>query len=119
MAGIVMGISFILRGILISDYIGLVIASFLAFASNAWLVNTLISYTAENFTTKIRTSASGVIEGCSRALAAMGPIIFVVFRPFGFLNLMILIASFSFIAALLMMLYGRRTDQEIIRGTNQ
>src|SRR6476659_5997694 len=106
-----MGISFILRGILITDYTGLVIASFLAFASNAWLVNTLISYTAENFATKIRTSASGIIEGCSRALAATGPIIFVLFRPFGFLNLMIIISLFSFIAALLMMLYGRRTSK--------
>lgn len=110
-AGFVMGISFILRGILITDYTGLVIASFLAFASNAWLVNTLISYTAENFATKIRTSASGIIEGCSRALAATGPIIFVLFRPFGFLNLMIIISLFSFIAALLMMLYGRRTSK--------
>ena len=54
---------------------------------------------------------SGFVEGCSRALAPPGPIIFVLFRPFGFLNVMIVISSFSFIAEFLMMLYGRHTSK--------
>ena len=91
-----MGIAFILRGLLINDYIGLVVASFIAFGSNAWLISSLLVYTSENFPTKIRSSSSGIVEGTSRAFATVGPILFILFEPFGFLNTMVAIADFLF-----------------------
>jgi MFS transporter, putative metabolite:H+ symporter len=98
-SGVIMGFGFILRGFLINDYIGLVIAGFITFAANAWLVSSLLTYTAENFPTKIRSSASGVTEGISRIIGAIGPFVFVFLQPFGFLNVMMGIALFSFVAA--------------------
>ena len=108
-ASSIMSISFILRGFLIDDYIGLVIAGFVAFASNAWLISSLLAYTSESFPTKIRSFGSGIVEGISRGLAAVGPIVFVLLQPYGFLSLMIVISLFSLIAAVMIMLFGLRT----------
>lgn len=98
-AGVIMAIGFIMRGFLAGDYGGLVISGFIAFASNAWLVSNLYTYTAESFPTKMRSFGAGVVEGSGRALSALGPFIFVVLQPFGFLNLMAGISLFSFAAA--------------------
>ena len=53
-AAIIMGFAFILRGLLVHDYIGLGLAGFIGFASNSWLIASLFTYTAENFPTNIR-----------------------------------------------------------------
>jgi MFS family permease len=108
-ASSIMGIAFILRGLLIDNYNGLVVAGFIAFASNAWLISSLLAYTSESFPTKVRSSSSGIVEGISRGLAALGPILFVLFQPSGFLNLMIVIASFSLIASVIITIYGSKT----------
>jgi MFS transporter, putative metabolite:H+ symporter len=98
-AGAVMAAGFILRGLFINDYTGLTAAGFIAFAANAWLVSNLYTYTAESFPTKIRSFGFGTIEGTSRALSSIGPFIFVLMQPFGFLNSMIVISLFCFAAA--------------------
>jgi MFS transporter, putative metabolite:H+ symporter len=105
----IMSIAFILRGFLIDNYNGLVVAGFIAFASNAWLISSLLAYTSESFPTKIRSFGSGIVEGISRGLAALGPIVFIVFQPLGFFNLMIVIASFSSIAVVMITVYGSNT----------
>ena len=92
-----MGFAFILRGLLVHDYIGLGLAGFIGFASNSWLIASLFTYTAENFPTNIRSIASGAVEGIGSALAAIGPIIFVLLHPFGFLSVMTGLASFLFV----------------------
>ena len=53
--------------------------------------------------------SSRIVEGISRGLAALGPILFVLFQPLGFLNLMIVIASFSMIATIIITIYGSKT----------
>ena len=111
-ASTIMSIAFILRGFLIDNYNGLVVAGFIAFASNAWLISSLLAYTSESFPTKVRSFSSGIIEGTSRGLAAVGPILFVLFQPSGFLNLMIIIASFSLIAAVIITIYGSKTSRK-------
>jgi MFS transporter, putative metabolite:H+ symporter len=98
-AGVIMAIGFIMRGFLVGEYGSLVVSGFIAFASNAWLVSNLYTYTAESFPTKMRSFGAGVVEGSGRALSALGPFIFVVLQPFGFLNLMTGISLFSFAAA--------------------
>jgi putative MFS transporter len=108
-ASIVMSCGFILRGFLIENYDGLVVAGFIAFASNAWLISSLLVYTSESFPTEIRSFSAGTVEGISRGLAAIGPIIFVLVRPLGFFNLMVVIASFSVIATAMMIAYGSNT----------
>jgi putative MFS transporter len=108
-ASSIMSIAFILRGLLIDNYNGLVVAGFIAFASNAWLISSLLAYTSESFPTKVRSFSSGIVEGISRGLAALGPILFVLFQPSGFLNLMIVIASFSLIATVIITIYGSKT----------
>jgi MFS transporter, putative metabolite:H+ symporter len=108
-ASSIMSIGFILRGLLIDNYNGLVGAGFIAFASNAWLISSLLAYTSESFPTKIRSSASGIIEGISRGVAALGPIFFVLLRPYGFLNLMVAISLFSLIAVVMIILFGLHT----------
>jgi putative MFS transporter len=108
-ASSIMSIAFILRGFLIDNYNGLVIAGFIAFASNAWLISSLLAYTSESFPTKVRSFSSGIVEGISRGLSALGPILFVLFQPSGFLNLMIVIASFSLIASIIITIYGSKT----------
>ena len=105
----IMSIAFILRGFLIDNYNGLVVAGFIAFASNAWLISSLLAYTSESFPTRVRSFSSGIVEGISRGLAALGPILFVLFQPLGFLNLMIVIASFSMIATVIITIYGSKT----------
>ncbi len=104
-----MSMAFILRGILIDNYNGLVAAGFIAFASNAWLISSLLAYTSESFPTKIRSFASGIIEGISRGVAALGPIFFVLLQPYGFLNLMTAISLFSLIAVIMIILFGMHT----------
>ncbi|HEY7080644.1 MAG TPA: MFS transporter [Nitrososphaeraceae archaeon] len=108
-AALIMGFAFVLRGLLIQDYVVLGIAGFIGFAANAWVLACLFTYTAENFPTRIRSIASGAAEGLGSALAAIGPIIFVLLRPFGFLNVMIGLASFLLAAAAVIILFGNRS----------
>jgi putative MFS transporter len=119
-ASSIMSIAFILRGFLINNYNGLLLSGFIAFASNAWLISSLLAYTSESFPTKIRSFGSGIVEGISRAFAAFGPIFFVLFQPYGFLNLMIAISLFPLVAVIMIMLFGLRTRgkslEEISKG---
>ena len=105
----VMGMAFILRGIFIHDYLGLVISSFMAFGANAWLISNLLTYTTENFPTEIRSTCSGIVEGAGRLIATVGPFVFIMLVTFGFLNLMVGLAAFSFVAAIVVLLLGRNT----------
>jgi putative MFS transporter len=109
MAGVVMAITFIVRGLLVHDYIALAAASFIGFAANSWLTACLFTYTAENFPTRIRSRASGGIEGLGSGLSTLGPVIFVLLQPFGFLNIMVGLASFLFVAAIAIVFFGRRS----------
>lgn len=111
-ACLAMSTGFILRGLLIHDFTGLVLAGFIAFFSNAWLVMALLAYTAENFPTRIRSSAAGIVEGSSRGLAAIAPFIFVMLQPYGFIAVMTGVAAFSLAGAGVMMAFGRRTRGE-------
>jgi putative MFS transporter len=104
-----MSIGFILRGLLVQDYAGLVAAGFVAFFSNAWLITSLLAYTAENFPTRVRSSATGIVEGSSRGIAAIAPFIFVALQPLGFMTVMGGISVFSFIAAGVMLAFGIKT----------
>jgi MFS transporter, putative metabolite:H+ symporter len=115
----IMSISFILRGFLIDNYNGLVAAGFIAFASNAWLISSLLAYTSESFPTKIRSFGSGIVEGISRGIAAVGPIVFVLLQPYGFLNLMVAISLFSLIAVVMIMLFGLRTRGKSLEELNR
>lgn len=117
-AGVIMAVGFILRGLFVNDYTGLVAAGFIAFAANAWLVSSLYTYTAESFPTKIRSFGFGTIEGTSRALSSIGPFIFVFLQPFGFLNTMIVISLFSFAAAAAI-LGGARTRSQSLESLNK
>lgn len=105
----VMGMAFILRGIFIHDYLGLVISSFMAFGANAWMISNLLTYTAENFPTEIRSTCSGIVEGAGRLIATVGPFVFIMLVTFGFFNLMVGLAAFSFVAAIVVLLLGRNT----------
>jgi putative MFS transporter len=105
----VMGMAFILRGIFIQDYLGLVISSFMAFGANAWMISNLLTYTAENFPTEIRSTCSGIVEGAGRLIATVGPFVFIMLVTFGFFNLMVGLAAFSFVAAIVVLLLGRNT----------
>lgn len=104
-----MGMAFILRGIFIQDYLGLIISSFMAFGANAWLISNLLTYTAENFPTEIRSTCSGIVEGAGRLIATVGPFVFIILVTFGFFNLMVGLAAFSFVAAIVVLLLGRNT----------
>lgn len=104
-----MGMAFILRGIFIQDYLGLIISSFMAFGANAWLISNLLTYTAENFPTEIRSTCSGIVEGAGRLIATVGPFVFIMLVTFGFFNLMVGLAAFSFVAAIVVLLLGRNT----------
>lgn len=104
-----MGMAFILRGIFIQDYLGLIISSFMAFGANAWLISNLLTYTAENFPTEIRSTCSGMVEGAGRLIATVGPFVFIMLVTFGFFNLMVGLAAFSFVAAIVVLLLGRNT----------
>jgi putative MFS transporter len=104
-----MGMAFILRGIFIQDYLGLIISSVMAFGANAWLISNLLTYTAENFPTEIRSTCSGIVEGAGRLIATVGPFVFIMLVTFGFFNLMVGLAAFSFVAAIVVLLLGRNT----------
>lgn len=104
-----MGMAFILRGIFIQDYLGLIISSCMAFGANAWLISNLLTYTAENFPTEIRSTCSGIVEGAGRLIATVGPFVFIMLVTFGFFNLMVGLAAFSFVAAIVVLLLGRNT----------
>ncbi|HEV8404395.1 MAG TPA: MFS transporter, partial [Nitrososphaera sp.] len=116
-AGAIMALGFILRGLFINDFTGLVVAGLIAFAANAWLVSTLYAYTAEIFPTKIRSFGFGTIEGTSRALSSIGPFIFILLQPAGFLNIMIVISLFCFASAALV-LGGPRTRGRSLESLN-
>ena len=105
----IMGLAFILRGIFIQDYVGLVISSIIAFGANAWMISNLLTYTAENFPTEIRSTCSGIVEGAGRLIATIGPFVFIMLVTFGFFNLMVGLSSFSFVAAIVVLLRGRNT----------
>lgn len=117
-SGTLMAAGFILRGVLVNDYVGLVASGFLAFAANAWLATSLYTYTAESFPTRMRSFGSGMAEGSGRALSALGPLIFVMLQPFGFLNLMVGISLFSFAAAAVV-LAGPRTRGQSLENLNR
>lgn len=118
-AGILMSIGFILRGILVSDYIGLLISGFVAFASNAWLISVLITYTSESFPTKRRSLATGIVEGIGRTLASIGPVVFVLLMQFGFLNTMVGIALFTLCAALIAIVFGHKSINKSLEELNK
>jgi putative MFS transporter len=105
----IMGLAFVLRGIFIQDYAGLVISSFMAFGANAWMISNLITYTAENFPTQIRSTCSGIVEGLGRLIATIGPFVFIMLVTLGFFNLMVGLSLFSFVAGILVLLLGRNT----------
>jgi MFS transporter, putative metabolite:H+ symporter len=114
----IIGLAFILRGIFIHDYVGLVISSFIAFAANAWMISNLLTYTSEYFPTEIRSTCSGIVEGIGRLIGTIGPLIFIVLVTFGFLNLMIGLSSFSFVAAIVVLLLGRNTLNQSLEKLN-
>lgn len=117
-AGVIMAVGFILRGLFINDYTGLVAAGFIAFAANAWLVSNLYTYTAESFPTKIRSFGFGTVEGTSRALSSIGPFVFVFLQPSGFMNIMLVISLFCFAAAAAV-LGGPRTRSQSLESLNK
>jgi hypothetical protein len=114
-----MSVGFILRGFLVYDFGGLVVAGFIAFFSNAWLITSLLAYTAENFPTRIRSSATGLVEGSSRGIAAIAPFIFVALQAQGFLTVMTSISLFSFAGAGLMLAFGIRTKGQSLEKLSQ
>jgi putative MFS transporter len=105
----IMGLAFVLRGIFIQDYVGLVISSFIAFGANAWMISNLITYTAENFPIQIRSTCSGIVEGTGRLIATIGPFVLIMLVTLGFFNLMVGLSLFSFVAGILVLLLGRNT----------
>ena len=117
-AGAIMAVGFILRGLFIDDFVGLVAAGFVAFAANAWLVSNLYAYTAESFPTRIRSFGFGTVEGTSRALSSIGPFIFIFLQPSGFMNIMIVISLFAFAAAVAI-LGGPRTRSRSLENLNK
>lgn len=113
-----MSLGFLLRGILVHDFNGLVYAGFVAFFSNSWLITSLLAYTAENFPTEVRSSATGIVEGTSRGLGSVAPFMFVVLQPFGFLATMAGIATFSFASAGIIAACGIRTQNRSLEKIN-
>ncbi|HVX02808.1 MAG TPA: hypothetical protein VHA09_06610, partial [Nitrososphaera sp.] len=108
-ASVVLSIGFLLRGALVDDFGGLVLAGFIAFFANAWVITALLTYTAENFPTRVRSSATGMVEGSSRGIAAIAPLVFVALEPAGFMSLMATISVFSFVGAAVMLAFGIKT----------
>ncbi|WP_415280615.1 MFS transporter [Candidatus Nitrososphaera sp. FF02] len=118
-AGFLLSIGFVLRGIFIQDYAGLVFAGFVAFFANAWFVTAMLTYTSENFPTRVRSSATGIVEGSSRGIAAIAPFIFVALQPYGFATVMNGIAVFSFVGAGVMLALGIRTRGQPLEKLSQ
>lgn len=108
-ASLTLSIGFVLRGLMVQDFAGSVVAGFIAFFANAWVITALFIYTAENFRTSIRSSAAGIVEGSARGLAAIAPFVFVLLQPLGFLNIMLGIAAFSFVGTGVILVLGRHT----------
>lgn len=117
-AGLLLGAGFVLRGLLVNDFAGLVIAGFIAFFANAWIVTALLTYTAESFPTRVRSSAAGIVEGCSRGLAAVAPFVFITLQPAGFMTMMSGIAAFSFVASAIAV-FGMRTRGQSLEKLNR
>ncbi|MGI0020302.1 MAG: hypothetical protein ACREAY_07505, partial [Nitrososphaera sp.] len=117
-AGFMLSVGFVLRGLLVGDYGGLVIAGFIAFFANAWIVTALLTYTAESFPTRVRSSAAGIVEGGSRGLAAVAPFVFITLQPAGFMTMMSGIAAFSFAAAAVA-IFGMRTCGQSLEKLNR
>lgn len=118
LAGLLLGAGFVLRGLLVADYAGLVAAGFVAFFANAWIVTALLTYTAESFPTRVRSSAAGIVEGGSRGLAAVAPFVFITLQPAGFMATMSGIAAFSFAAAAVAA-FGMRTRGQSLENLNR
>ena len=118
LAGLLLGIGFVMRGLLVGDYAGLVVAGFVAFFANAWIVTALLTYTAESFPTRVRSSAAGIVEGGSRGLAAVAPFVFITLQPAGFMATMSGIAAFSFAAAAVAV-FGMRTRGQSLEKLNR
>jgi MFS family permease len=105
----IMGLAFVLRGVFIHDYFALFVVGFIGFASNSWILACLFTYTAENFPTRIRSMASGAVEGIGSGLATLGPIIFILLHPSGFLGMMVGLSIFLFVSVVIVLVFGRRT----------
>jgi len=119
LAGLLLGTGFVLRGLLVGDYAGLVAAGFVAFFANAWIVTALLTYTAESFPTRVRSSAAGIVEGSSRGLAAVAPFVFITLQPSGFMATMSGIAAFSFASAAVVAAFGMRTRGKSLEDLNR
>jgi putative MFS transporter len=117
-AAMIMGVSFVLRGLLIHDYNALVYSSFLGFAANFWLFTSLSVYASESFPTHIRASISGFIQGAANAIAITGPVIIVALQHFGFVSSMIYLSIFFFFAMILAVLFGRPTVGKSLEELN-
>jgi putative MFS transporter len=118
-AAVVMGLSFILRGLLIHDYNALIYSSFLGFAANFWLFTSLSVYASESFPTQIRATISGFIQGAANAIAITGPIIIVALQHLGFVASMIYMSLFFFVAVILTVLFGRPTVGRSLEELNK
>lgn len=118
-ASLVLGVGFVLRGIFINDFVGLVVSGFIAFFGNAWVVTALLAYTAENFPTFRRSTSAGIVEGSSRGLAAVSPFIFVMLQPYGFMTVMAGFAAFAFASAGVVAALGTRTRGKSLEELNR
>jgi MFS family permease len=105
-ASALLGLGFVLRGLLVNDFAGLVFAGFVSFLGNAWVVTAMLTYTSENFPTRIRSSATGIVEGSGRIIAAIAPFVLIALQPQGFMATMTGIAFFSFVAVGVVLAFG-------------
>lgn len=117
-ASILLGFGFILRGLLVDDFAGLVVAGFVSFLGNAWVVTAMLTYTSENFPTRIRSSATGIVEGSGRIIAATAPFVLVALQPQGFMATMTGIALFSFVAVGVVLAFGIKAKGQALEKLN-
>jgi putative MFS transporter len=113
-ASILLGLGFVLRGLLVDDFAGLVLAGFISFLGNAWVVTTMLTYTSENFPTRVRSSATGIVEGSGRIIAAIAPFVLIALQPQGFMITMTGIALFSFVAVGVVLVFGIKTRDQAL-----
>jgi putative MFS transporter len=118
-AAFIMGISFVLRGVLIHDYNALTYTSFLGFAANFWLFTSLSVYVSESFPTRIRATISGFIQGVANAIAITGPIVIVALQRVGFINSMVYMSLFFFAVFILTVLFGHPTVGRSLEELNE
>lgn len=118
-ASAAMALGFILRGVWAGDFAGQTAAGFVAFASTAWLLTNLYTYTAESFPTRVRSFGTGMAEGSGRALSSLGPLIFVMLQPYGFFNLMAGLSLFAIAAACIVTLAGPLTRGRALESLNE